>query len=168
MLLGLLAGLALFFMMMLTVIDVVGRKFFSSQLHGGLELTELGMLVLIFGAMPLASLAGEHVVFDLIDPWLPAGIRRWQHALAHLISMGLLTVAAWFVWLKAGHAWEMGDITAQLMIPIAPFHYGVAGMLMVTAACHLWLAMTAWRTRDEVHSGAFSGVTQPADRPIAK
>ena len=52
------AALALFAMMVLTFADVVGRKLLGDSIPGAVELTELCMLVMIFMALPLASIVG--------------------------------------------------------------------------------------------------------------
>ena len=52
---GLMAAAALFAIMWLTLVDVSGRKFLSHSVPGGLELTEMLMVVVIFGALPLVS-----------------------------------------------------------------------------------------------------------------
>ena len=70
--LGLVAAVALFAMMALTFADVIGRKLLGASIPGSLELTELLMLAVIFVALPLTSLHGEHVVFDLLESVLPA------------------------------------------------------------------------------------------------
>ena len=75
---GAIAALALFAIMMLTLVDVSGRKAISTSVPGSLELTELLMVVVIFAGLPLVSLRGEHVVFDSLDPWLPRALRRVQ------------------------------------------------------------------------------------------
>jgi len=150
------AALALFLMMMLTVVDVVGRKFLGHSVFGSLELTELAMLVLIFTALPVATLAGQQIYFDLFDAWLPRGARRWQRLLGNLLSAGFLAAAGWFVLGKAGNTKAMGDITAQLAIPIAPFQYAAAGLVLATALAHLWMG---WRE----HAG--SGGDAAADEP---
>lgn len=140
--LGSLAGLALFAMMTLTFVDVVGRKLFAHSLIGSVEMTEMLMLALIFAAMPLASLAGEHVIFDLLDSVLPAPIKRWQPIVSNFICTGLLGVAAWFVFNRALRTQSMGDITAQLLVPVAPFHFAAATLLVVCALVHLYLALS--------------------------
>lgn len=136
------AALALLFMMGLTTVDVIGRKFLGHSVHGSLELTELAMLVLIFAALPVATLAGQQIFFDLFDSWLPRRAGRWQRVVGHLLSAGFLAAAAWFVLGKAGNTKAMGDITAQLAIPVAPFQYAAAVLVCATALAHLWLA---WR-----------------------
>ncbi|HLL10498.1 MAG TPA: TRAP transporter small permease subunit, partial [Rubrivivax sp.] len=67
------ASVALFGIMLLTLVDVAGRKLFSASVPGSLELTELLMVAVIFAALPLVSLAGEHIAFDSFDRWQPAG-----------------------------------------------------------------------------------------------
>ena len=75
---GVLAALALFGIMALTLVDVSGRKLLSSSVTGSLELTELLLVIVIFAGLPLVSLQGEHVVFDSLDPLLPPWLRRAQ------------------------------------------------------------------------------------------
>ncbi|MEO6270646.1 MAG: TRAP transporter small permease [Lautropia sp.] len=145
--LGTLAGTALFAMMLLTFLDVVGRKFLNNSITGSVELTELLMLALIFCALPLASLAGEHVVFDLLDSILPPGVKHWQAVVSNLICTFLVGSAAHFVFDRARRTEMMGDTTAQLQISIAPFHYAAAVLLAVSALIHLYLALSG-RSRD--------------------
>jgi len=140
--LGSLAGLALFAMMTLTFIDVVGRKLFNHSVIGSVEMTEMMMLALIYAGMPLASLAGEHVIFDLLDAVLPQRVKYWQAIVSNLICTGLLGVAAWFVFNRALRTQAMGDTTAQLLVPVAPLHFSAATLLVVCALMHLYLAVS--------------------------
>jgi TRAP-type C4-dicarboxylate transport system permease small subunit len=140
--LGYVAACGLFGMMVLTFADVVGRKFFVS-IPGSLELTELLMLVVIFVGLPIASLKGEHVFFDLLDPYLPARLRAAQSVLSNGLCAALLLGAAWLVWERAGRTARQGDITAQLQIDVAPFHYGAAALLLLTSLMHVVLMFRA-------------------------
>ncbi len=139
--LGLIAAAALFAMMVLTFADVFGRKFFDASIPGSLELTELMMLIVIFVALPLTSLHGEHVVFDLLDRVLGQRARALQHRLSNGLCGALLLGAAWLVAERAGRTAEFGDTTAQLHIGMAPFHYMVALALVVAALVHIFLML---------------------------
>jgi len=147
---GLLAGLALFAIMLLTFVDVLGRKFLSASVPGSLELTELLMVAVIFAGLPLVSLHGEHVVFDSLDPWVPRALRRLQQALVELLCVALLLGLAWLLWVKAGQMHEYGDISAQLKLPLSPFVYLMSVLCAVTAAVH---GMLAWRPVAHHHIG---------------
>lgn len=136
---GLLAALALFAIMMLTFVDVGGRKFFSSSLPGALELTELLMVAVIFASLPLVSLRGEHVTFDSLDMLLPAGFKRVQQAFIDLVCAAMLAFLAWLMWDHAGKMAEYGDVTNRLRIPLYPFVYAMSAMCAASALVHLLL-----------------------------
>jgi len=136
---GTLAGLALLAIMFLTFFDVGGRKLLDNSITGSLELTELLMVVVIFGALPLVSEKGEHVVFDSLDPIVPQWLRRVQRALVNLLCGGLLLGLGWLM-IKTGNDFmETGETTAQLKILKAPFIYGMATLCAFTGLVHLSL-----------------------------
>jgi TRAP-type C4-dicarboxylate transport system permease small subunit len=99
------------------------------------------MLTMIFFALPLASLSGEHIVFDLLDRVLPAALLRWQQALAQVLTGLVFSAAAAVVWQRADRTRSMGDVTATLEIRLEPYHRMVALLLAVTALVHLALAL---------------------------
>lgn len=136
---GLLGGAALFAIMALTFFDVLGRKFLDNSIPGSLELTELLMVVVIFAALPLVSWRGEHVVFDSLDGWLPAAVRKAQNFIVHLLCAAALLGLAWLMWRTGTQFLEMGETTAQLKILKAPFIWGMAVLCAVTGAVHLLL-----------------------------
>jgi len=138
---GSLAALALFAIMMLTLVDVAGRKALSQSVPGSLEMTELLMVVTIFAGLPLVSLAGEHVVFDSLDPWLSARVRRVQGMCIDLACAAGLLGLAWVMWQMAGQRAEYGETTAQLKLSIAPFVYGMSVLCAVTGLVHLLLML---------------------------
>jgi len=136
---GLLAAVALFAIMTLTLVDVTGRKLLDHSVPGSLELTELLMVAVIFAGLPLVSLHGEHIVFDSLDRRLPAWLLRAQQALVDLGCACLLLGLAWVMWGKAGQMVEYGDVSSQLQIPLGPFVYAMAALIVVTAMVHLAL-----------------------------
>lgn len=143
---SLLAGVSavtLFAMMLLTFTDVFARKFLPSSVTGAVELTELLMMVMIYSALPLASIAGEHIVFDLLDRVVPQAVLRWQHRISHGITALIFGGAAWLVWSRAVRTLAQGDQTSALEIKIAPYQYMAAVMLALTALMHAWLAWKA-------------------------
>jgi len=138
---GVLAAVALFGIMALTLADVAGRKLADASVPGSLEVTELLMVVTIFAGLPLVSLQGEHVVFDSLDPWLPAALKRVQQVVVDLLCACALAGIAWLMWAKAGQMAEYGDTTAQLKMPLAPFVRVMSALCGVTAIVHLMLTL---------------------------
>jgi TRAP-type C4-dicarboxylate transport system permease small subunit len=152
--LGWLAGGSLFGMMLLTFVDVLGRKLLDRSIPGSLEVTELLMLAVIFVGLPLTSLRGEHVIFDLLDHLLPAPLQKIQGALANLMCAALLAGAAWMVFVRAARTVTQGDTTAQLQLSLAPFYYAAGVMLALTAVMHLYLAYRPTLADDDPTAGA--------------
>jgi TRAP-type C4-dicarboxylate transport system permease small subunit len=139
---GLLSGIALFAIMVLTFLDVGGRKLLSHSITGSLELTELLMVVVIFGALPLVSERGEHVVFDSLDPYLPDVIKKIQRGLVHLLCGAALLGLGWLMWQTGTDFLQTGETTAQLQILKAPFIYGMGVLCAFTGFIHLTLTFT--------------------------
>jgi TRAP-type C4-dicarboxylate transport system permease small subunit len=148
------AGVALFAMMWLTFADVVGRKFFDHSLLGAVELTELLMTVMIFFALPLASLAAEHIVFDLLDRVLSVGMLRWQQVSANILAGAAFVVATAWVWERAGRTLGMGDETSALQVKLGPFHFLAAVAVALTAFIHFWQAWHVYKTGPVMPPGA--------------
>ncbi len=148
---GTLAGLALLAIMLLTFLDVSGRKLLSQSITGSLELTELLMVVVIFGALPLVSLKSEHVVFDSFDAVLPAGFQRIQCALVDMVCAALLLGLAYLMWRTGSEFAVTGETTAQLKITKAPFIQGMGLLCGLTAMVHL--AKAFWPTPDDASEG---------------
>lgn len=136
---GLLAGIALFAIMLLTFLDVGGRKLFDNSITGSLELTELLMVVVIFGALPLVSERGEHVVFDSMDTFLPDFIKKIQRFLVQLLCGVALIALGWLMWKTGADFLQTGETTAQLKILKAPFIYGMGLLCAFTGVIHLSL-----------------------------
>ena len=137
---GLLAAAALFAIMALTFFDVGGRKLFSNSIPGSLELTELLMVVVIFAALPLVSLRGEHIVFDSLDHYLPDAMRKAQRAIMHAVCAAVLLALGWLMWQTGNQFLETGETTAQLKILKAPFMYGMAVLCALAGLIHLHFA----------------------------
>lgn len=145
---GLLAGIALFAIMVLTFFDVLGRKFLDHSIPGSLEMTELMMVIVIFGALPLVSERGEHIVFDSLDPLWPQWLRSIQLRVVHLVCALALISLGWLMW-QTGHDFvTSGEITAQLGIPKSPFIYGMGVLCAFTGVIHLFFMVNPAARRE--------------------
>ena len=125
-------------MMVLTFFDVVGRYLLNRPIRGAFEITELGLLVLIFAGLPLVSHADEHVTMDFIDRILPERIARlWVRAM-HAVCAAIMFFLCWQVWIKANRIASYSDTTDVLRITIGPFVYFMALMIGLTGIVHVF------------------------------
>lgn len=136
---GLTAAAILFAMMMLTAVDVIARYVFNKPINGGFEVTELMLAILIYCGLPLVSARREHIVIDTFDPFFSPGFKRGLDIAAEVICTLAFAGIGALVFLRAQRIAGYGDTTNTLRLPLAPFAYVMAFMIVVTALIHLWL-----------------------------
>lgn len=146
---GLSAGCALFAIMVLTFFDVSGRKMLSQSIPGSLELTEMLMVFVIFTALPMVSLRGEHVVFNSLDQVLGQRLLRVLRGAVHLLCCVSLLGLAWLMWGASADMATSGETSAQLQIPRYPFIYLMSAMCLLTGLTHLALVFTGEASEEE-------------------
>ena len=150
---SLISGLALFGIMVLTFLDVSGLKFLSHSITGSLELTELLMVVVIFGALPLVSRKGEHVLFDSLDGFWPASFVKFQKSLVNLFCSIALLALGWLMISTGIDFAAYGETTAQLKISKAPFIMGMGFMCALAGIVHLILVFNPLGEDEESEGG---------------
>ena len=137
--LGVLAGLFLFCIMILTCVDVIGRYFFNHPISGGFEVTEMLLAAVIFAGLPLVTLRNEHVTVDLFDPVVPDWLFRIQHVVACAIGFVATGYLSWRLWLRGISMDNAGETTAQLKFKLAYLTYGMSILMALTAIALLLL-----------------------------
>ncbi|MGO3741007.1 TRAP transporter small permease [Kerstersia sp.] len=148
------AGALLFIMMMVTTVDVIGRYFFHSPLHGAYESNELLLGVLVFTALPRVSWHGTHLTVSMVDSLFSSHGRRIKQGVMDWVSGGILAVLAWQLYLHANGMAEFGDRSNALDFPLAPLAWLIAA-LTALAACAALLRPFFFRlAAPDTHKGA--------------
>lgn len=132
------AALVLGAVMMVSVVDVIGRYVFNRPLPGSSEITEILMAILIYAGLPLASLRRAHIVVDILDPVTPLALARLRDAVVGTISVALLAVVAWRLWAYADQIRSSKDVTEYLKLPLAPFAYAMSVLAGIAAMLELY------------------------------
>ena len=128
---------ALFAVMSLTVVDVVGRYFLNSPLPGSIELTRVGIAIVVFCALPSLTARRGHVSVDLFESRLPpAMVRASERVFLVLFAVGL-AVLGWRMYLLGVRSADRGAFTEYLHIPFSVIEYFMALMSWVTAVSAL-------------------------------
>ena len=136
---GIIAGLVLMVMMLLTTADVVGRKL-DIPIRGGVEVVEILLAMVIFAGLPLVSQARQHIVIDTLEGFMSRGVRRGLDALANAICAVTMFGMAWMFYSKrVTRVAEAGDTTSVLQLPLTPVAYFLLVMVIVTGFVHIAL-----------------------------
>ena len=115
-----LVATALFVMMVITCLDVIGRYVVSRPFPGSAELVQYLMITAVFAALPVVTLRGEHINISLLDAMLGARSRQIHRALVCLLSSAIVAVLTHRFWLHAEMLAANRDVIGFLNLPVAP------------------------------------------------
>ena len=75
---------------------------------------------------------------DFIDRMLPPRGVRFVVRAAHALCAGVMFFLTWQIWIKASRIAGYGDTTDVIKIPVGPFVYFMAAMILLTGFVHLY------------------------------
>jgi TRAP-type C4-dicarboxylate transport system permease small subunit len=132
------AAAAMFTMMALTLVDVLGRYLFSSPVSGAYEVTELLLAAVIFMGLPLITADDGHIAVDILDGVFSDRVHAVQTWLIRLINIAAFGIFAWLLWENAFKVLRYEDTTAVLKIP-----YAWLGFMMAVTTSFTTLVLVA-------------------------
>lgn len=141
--LGVLSCVFLFFMMLLTFVDVAGRYLFASPLPAAYEIVAFTMPCMIFCALPSVNLREGHVTIDLLDTFVPARWRHWQRIVVLVLCAAVTAFIAWRLAQRSYDHWRFHGVTDELYLPLWPFSLMMAVLSLVAAIVLLAAAFAA-------------------------
>lgn len=128
------AMVVIFFVMFMLVADIIIRFFSENKsILGTYELTELGMVVIIFLSMAITEIEKGHVHVTLFTDRLPYRARNFLAGIITAITTIVCFMVA-YTGLLQGFYNAAGKVTtAVLFVPISPFYFVIAfGMFLYT------------------------------------
>jgi TRAP-type C4-dicarboxylate transport system permease small subunit len=155
-----LAAAALGVLMLIVLVDVIGRDVFNQPLAAGTELTELGMAFMAFVAFPLLALRQRDITVDLFDfVGGGGGTKRFQVVLAGLVGTAVYALVAWQMTTFARRATVSGEATSQMGLPLAWVWWFMCALAVLAATASLAVAVAAC-TRHPIKPAEQSEVAQ--------
>lgn len=114
------------------LVDVVGR-YFGAPLRGAQDLTQMGMIIIVFGGMALCDKLGGHISVDIFEHVFPQRILWLGDVVAPLLGGVIFCGIAWTVWESAALSRMLNLATNIIYLPKAWFQYVVVVMSIITA-----------------------------------
>ncbi|MCH8182580.1 MAG: TRAP transporter small permease [Proteobacteria bacterium] len=124
---------ALAIMMLLTFLNVAGRKLLNNPIVGAVEMTELLMGLIVFLGIAYTTYSRSHVTVDIITSHLPDRARGVLALAALILSAGFVAFMSWRLWVVANETVSDNLRTQVWELPVYPAAYLMAAgsMLMV-------------------------------------
>ena len=134
--LNLIAALAIFFLMFVGVVQIVGRTFFDFAIYGYIDWIEQASVLFAFLGIAYAQRLGSHIGMDLTMGWRPS--IRWKVELfGVVVALGIITVLIYASFTNFLRAYSIGDSTMYIRLPTWP-----AKLMVPLALSLLWLRLS--------------------------
>jgi TRAP-type C4-dicarboxylate transport system permease small subunit len=118
------SSVSLVLMMLVVVVHVIGRNFFSSPLYGGVEIISLSGVFLIAFALGYTQLQKGHIAVEVLVSRLP---RSLCAPLAVFVMVINLVTVSLLIWGAIDYfrdaVIKAGSYTLVLHLPSAPFRF---------------------------------------------
>ena len=129
--LALVSVVAMFAMMAVTFVDVLGRYLINMPIYGAAEAISILMGLAIFAAFPLVTRDQTHIVVTLFENLFKGRIGYAQRLFVLAGSLGMFALISYLMLDEAVLMHESGARTFTFALPRAPIGYAIA------AACAL-------------------------------
>ncbi len=141
--LNVIAGIALTFMMSLTVADVILR-YFKRPIVGTYELVALSGAVVIGFSVPFTSWERGHISVDFFLSKLPRRARDGLRTVTRVLGIGLFLMIGWNLVQMGADLQRSGEVSLTLQLPFFPVVYGmgiccfVQCLVLLCDICRIW------------------------------
>ena len=117
---------ALFLMMGLTCVDVVGAKLFRMPVFGAIDIVMLAQLVAISFAGAMALILDRHVQVEFFVPLLPKRLQLIVDCIIHFLGFAFFILIIWRLFVYGYSLQTGGEESMTARIPLYPCTYGAA------------------------------------------
>lgn len=114
------------------VADVIGR-YFGSPLHGAQDITQMALVLVVFGGMALCDRQGGHINVDLFERKMPDWMIRAGDLVTDILGAVIFLGIAYYVWESSKLSVMLNLKTNIINLPKAWFQYFVVAASVVTA-----------------------------------
>jgi C4-dicarboxylate transporter DctQ subunit len=134
--LNLIAAAAIFFLMFVGVFQIVGRTVFDTAIHGYIDYMEQASALFAFLGIAYAQRVGAHIRMDLLLRGFSLRFLWAMELFCVLVALVIITVLIDSTFLNFLRAWQLGDSTIDIKLPVWPTKLIVPAVLAV-----LWVRL---------------------------
>jgi TRAP-type C4-dicarboxylate transport system permease small subunit len=114
------ASVGVAWMMIVTLIDVLGRNLFNSPIIGSIEFTETSLGMTVFLGMGYVTFDRSHITVDVLTTMLPKKLRDVFLVFTGAIAVVFIGFATWRMILQVYDRFIEGLVTTLWTIPMWP------------------------------------------------
>ncbi|TAJ32541.1 MAG: TRAP transporter small permease [Reyranella sp.] len=134
--LNLIAAAAIFFLMFVGVFQIIGRSVFDTAIYGYIDYMEQASALFAFLGIAYAQRVGAHIRMDLLLRGFSMRFLWSMELFCVLIALIVITVLVDSTFQNFLRAWQLGDSTIDIKLPVWPTKLLVPFVLSV-----LWVRL---------------------------
>ncbi|HSL62440.1 MAG TPA: TRAP transporter small permease [Desulfotignum sp.] len=134
-------GIALVGMMLLTVVDVIGRLF-QRPIFGSVEIVGFLATIIVAGALPYTYRIGGHVGVEILMQTASRKTQILVRIATRALTLFLFGLITWQMFLHAGELKQIGEVSMSLKFPtyyiayILGFGLLLFAVTIIETICH--------------------------------
>lgn len=125
---NLFSALVILAMMLLAVVQVLGRKLFNFPVPGYVDWVEFFMAIFVFLSIAYCQKLGGHVRMEIVISRFSGRALYFCEIIGTVVALFVIGVLTYYAYTHFLRAWEIGDSSIDIQLPIWP------GKLMVAFA----------------------------------
>ena len=114
------------FLMLLAVVQVVGRKAFNIPVRGYVDWVEFAMAVFAFISIAYTQKLGGHVRMEFLIVRFKGRLLWVLETIGTILALFIILVLMWYAYTHFLRAWNIGDTSMDIELPIWPSKLMVA------------------------------------------
>ena len=133
---NLIAAAAIFFLMFVGVFQIIGRTVFNTAIHGYIDYMEQASALFAFLGISYAQRVGAHIRMDLLLRGFSMRFLWSMELFCVLVALVVIAVLVDSTFQNFLRAWQLGDSTIDIKLPVWPTKLIVPFVLVV-----LWVRL---------------------------
>ncbi|PCI85147.1 MAG: hypothetical protein COB24_13990 [Hyphomicrobiales bacterium] len=129
---ALLGSVALIVEVVIILADVIGRAF-DAPLVGAQDISQMSMLILVFGAMAICDKTGGHIAVDVFEAAFPHWLNHSIDVFSALIGAVIFALIAYAIYESSKISQMLHLATNIIYLPKVYFQWIVTGFALMTA-----------------------------------
>jgi len=114
------AAFSILALMLLAVVQILGRLFFNTPIPGFIDITEQAMAVFAFAGVAYCQRVGGHIRMEIVIGALK-GRALWLFEMIGVIIIAfVVALLVWGSWYHFERSWNFGDSTMDIGLPTWP------------------------------------------------
>jgi TRAP-type mannitol/chloroaromatic compound transport system permease small subunit len=107
--------------MLLTVADVIGRRFLDNPVPGSYEISAMMLVIVVFSTITYCQLMKGHVSIDILVSRLGQKTQDIINSIVYVIFLVIYVILTWQLYVYAIETFHKNEVSGTILLPVYPF-----------------------------------------------